>query len=388
MAEGRFEEWRARLNEAWKAVPEPGETGYSQVLKDSAIEQSARSSEKPILSERPEIKNPLEFLQETGKRFSVLALLVFLAGNAVGDPLCIAAGDHFVKREWLETAIGFGFGIPLVAIAWVFPFRADLFSRHFRASVRRHAYRWWPAAVLLAFIYVVGPEIYQRATAPAVPPMGVGFTQQQVDDKVATATKPLQDQIAALQRDNNSLRQARSLNGVPVQPSTSLSAADIATKIGVWQSVNQRMDDLAKILNEGYAMLDHWLPDAKSNRTDLINRANRLENAVQNFRIELDQLRNLYLKDADIAAALQAVYMPGGRVDPSYSVFTSLPNSIHGFAHHLQGLGDPLPASIENEMIPYVGAFRRDLNALRDWQSQVRQTAASQDAELSKMEAK
>jgi hypothetical protein len=29
-------------------------------------------------------------------------------------------------------------------------------------SIRRHAERWWPAAIFIAFVYVVGPNLYNR----------------------------------------------------------------------------------------------------------------------------------------------------------------------------------------------------------------------------------
>ena len=102
----------------------------------------------------------------------------------------------------------------------------------------------------------------------------------------------------------------------------------------------------------------------------------------------MDELRNLYLADVDVAAALKPVALPPGRPSPPFTVFHSLTDSINGVIAQLRRYSDPVPANIEYEMIPFLGAFRRDLNGMRDWQSQVGQTAAQQHNSLSKMEPK
>jgi hypothetical protein len=49
--------------------------------------------------------------------------------------------------------------------------------------------RVWIAALLLLFVYGTAPEIYRRATAPNIPPVVQGLTQQQVDEKIEAALK-------------------------------------------------------------------------------------------------------------------------------------------------------------------------------------------------------
>ncbi len=79
----------------------------------------------------------------------------------------------------------------------------------------------WPllltvAVVILAFAYIAGPEIYRRAMmfVPHQGPTANGFTQEQVDAKVAGAVANLNAQLVeitrqrdAAQREANALRQ-------------------------------------------------------------------------------------------------------------------------------------------------------------------------------------
>jgi hypothetical protein len=56
--------------------------------------------------------------------------------------------------------------------------------------------RVWIVVLLLFFLYGVAPDIYERATKPNSVP--TGFTQVQVNEKIAAATDPLKSQIVAL----------------------------------------------------------------------------------------------------------------------------------------------------------------------------------------------
>jgi hypothetical protein len=162
----------------------------------------------------------------------------------------------------------------------------------------------------------------------------------------------------------------------------------VATKIGVWQNISPQINDLTGILNKAYEMLYNWPRDVRSDRGNEIKNLEMLATSLETFRARLDQLRNLYSNDSDVAMALKPVALPPGRPLPPFTVFHSLTDSINSFAAQLRRYNDPVPANIESEMIPFVGAFRRDLNTMRDWQSQVSQTAAEQDKILSKIGSK
>jgi hypothetical protein len=77
------------------------------------------------------------------------------------------------------------------------------------AQTARDARVW--VAVLLAFLYGVAPDIYQRATRPIVTnvaetPSLPGFTQQQMDEKIAAAVANLNAELAEANRQKDAAR--------------------------------------------------------------------------------------------------------------------------------------------------------------------------------------
>jgi hypothetical protein len=172
----------------------------------------------------------------------------------------------------------------------------------------------------------------------------------------------------------------------PPSPKSNLSATEIATRIGVWNSINRQMDDLAKLLNKGYAIHDTWLVDARSDRGTEIKNIEALGASFETFRAKLDKLRDLYVNDTDIATALRPVALPPGRPLPPYTIFHSLNNSIEALASELRGVTDPVPENIEATMFSFTGAFKRSLDAMRDWQGEVRKAAAEQEKVLARMQ--
>lgn len=172
----------------------------------------------------------------------------------------------------------------------------------------------------------------------------------------------------------------------PSPPKSNLSATEIATKIGVWTSINRQMDDLAKLLNRGYPMHDTWLADVRSDRGTEIKNIEALGASFEIFRAKLDKLRELYVNDTDIATALRPVALPPGRPLPPYTIFRSLNNSIDALASELRGVNDPVPENIEATMFSFTGALKRSLDAMRDWQGEVRKAAAEQETFLSRVE--
>jgi hypothetical protein len=158
-------------------------------------------------------------------RFSFTDLVVLVVNECLGVPLCIAGGENFAHTDWVGSAIGWGVGIPLCVSGVTFPF----WRGHVKTAVATWVEKRWqlllPPAVLLAFIYAVGPVMYRRATAPIVTatPSETGFTQQQVDAKVANAVANLNAQLTeanrqkdAVRRDADAFRQQ--IQNAPPQP--------------------------------------------------------------------------------------------------------------------------------------------------------------------------
>ena len=148
------------------------------------------------------------------------------------------------------------------------------------------------------------------------------------------------------------------------------------------------MNELAGLLNAGYAIHDSWWSAIQEDRDSEIRNINTLARSFETFRAKLDQLRELYTDDADIAAALKPVALPPGRPLPPYTIFYLLNKSIEAYTSRVQAMPNPLPANAESEMFSSIGAFKRSLDAMRSWQTEVNQAAAKQEKLLSEMEPK
>jgi hypothetical protein len=96
-------------------------------------------------------------------RFSWIDLLVFAVAEGVAVPLNIAAGEAFVHRDLLGAAIGWTPGLPLFVFGIAFPFTRHWLKAETVSLLQRQAINWAPVAIVLAFAYVVGPNIYHRA---------------------------------------------------------------------------------------------------------------------------------------------------------------------------------------------------------------------------------
>ena|SRR5205823_2200915 len=102
-----------------------------------------------------------------GSRFGWPELVVLVAFECIAIPICIAAGEAFVSEHYARAAFGWIVGIPLAVVGATAKWWKEWLSPPIRQRVFDGASRWWPAAVFLAFVYVVGPNVYQRAVAPS-----------------------------------------------------------------------------------------------------------------------------------------------------------------------------------------------------------------------------
>ena len=108
-------------------------------------------------------------LIKLAKRSTWMDLVVFLSSEGVGLPMAIGGGEAAIHEELRPALIGFAFGLPLMALGFVFPFIRHRLADDARNMIARTATVWLPVVILLAFIYVVGPGVYQRAATPATP---------------------------------------------------------------------------------------------------------------------------------------------------------------------------------------------------------------------------
>jgi hypothetical protein len=125
-------------------------------------------------------------------------LVVLVAFECIAVPICIAAGDAFVTENYGRAIFGWSIGIPLAVAGFTAHWWKEWLNEPARAWVLRNANRWWPAAILLAFTYVTGPDIYRRAITQT-PMVDLSPTETGAETQKATLIEWLQ--LAQRERD-------------------------------------------------------------------------------------------------------------------------------------------------------------------------------------------
>ena len=362
-----------------------GDREKKQQDSASAADQSERSSGKATVSET----GPKSDLWTSADKavVTICELLGLLFGLPFGDDLYAekpVTGWHIF---YLGVGLVFAGGGPM----WPWVRTQPWFSVQVAARISRATADplVWVGILLLLFLYKTGPELYQRAIAPQTPTV---IHDPPTKEQMEAVAAPLRRQIGQLEaalRDMTRQRDAGLLNPqTPIpetsKPTTNLNAEDIAAKIVVWKSIELKMDDLAPILNNGYNMLASWERDFRSEPSGEIEIVGKLTNSVADFRAKLARLRDNYLNYADIADALKEITISGGRPPVPGTIFDKLIRSSEAFAQELRSPSQ----NFEAEMTTYVGALKRDLDAIRDWRNTIARTAVSQAQELAKMQAK
>jgi hypothetical protein len=154
------------------------------------------------------------------------------------------------------------------------------------------------------------------------------------------------------------------------------------TRIAVWQNINRQMDELSKLLNAGYSMLDGWPQNVRADREKEIQNWVTLVSSFENLRAKLDRLRDSY-DDREITDVLRPVMLPPGRPLPPYTLFHSLGISIDAFLAQIRSINGSVPDNIEDEMRAYTGLVLRDMNRLAKWKSDTQNTSGVRAKELS-----
>jgi hypothetical protein len=98
-------------------------------------------------------------------KFSGVNLIVFIVCECVGIPLCLAGGDAAAHLDYVTAVIGWGFGIPLAAMGFTFPFWSGPAKASTLAWAQKNGGIAVPVAILLAFGYAVGPQTYRKAVS-------------------------------------------------------------------------------------------------------------------------------------------------------------------------------------------------------------------------------
>ena len=93
-------------------------------------------------------------------------VIVLVVCECLAVPLNIAAGEAVVAGHYGGAALGWGLGIPLAVAGFTFHWWKNKLSVPARNSIQAITKYGWPVALLAAFLYVVGPDMYRRATQP------------------------------------------------------------------------------------------------------------------------------------------------------------------------------------------------------------------------------
>lgn len=174
-----------------------------------AHEASQRSPPiKELVAEKPAtVHGPgTEVHGVFAKPFTWEDLLVGGFATFVAGPICEASWHAIVVEPDAMTRglIGLAIGLPTGLAGASFHWWKDRTPK-FRDWIARQAKWWCPAALFLVFAYVTGPEMYRRATKPivvtgAIGAMPIGFTQEQVNEKIITAVANLNSQLTEANR--------------------------------------------------------------------------------------------------------------------------------------------------------------------------------------------
>jgi hypothetical protein len=96
-------------------------------------------------------------------KFTLADAFVFTACELTAVPLCHAGWEAVVSDEHIFRGIvALVVGIPLGIFGLSFHWLKEQLGGSSLEWIQRQGSRWWPAAILLAFIYAAGPSIYQR----------------------------------------------------------------------------------------------------------------------------------------------------------------------------------------------------------------------------------
>jgi len=108
------------------------------------------------------------------KRFNAADFGVFAVCELFAIPLCHAGWDPIVSGEHpLRGIAALAVGLPIGLIGASFHWWKDKLPSA-RDLLLRQADRWWPVVAFVAFAYVAGPAMYQRAFPVIEPPIPMG----------------------------------------------------------------------------------------------------------------------------------------------------------------------------------------------------------------------
>lgn len=283
---------------------------------------------------------------------------------------------------WASNQMPLRFAVPGIAVGLIVMTGASLY-----ALEKRPPKSWYPGPILATAIIVaaiatwalVGWQtwLWLRSSSPSVS----GFTQQQVDEKIAISTKPLQDKITALQQRNNTLEQQNNdlqqrintLRQPPQQPSAprpstrNEAPTDQEAELSIWRSVNGQMLGLTRVIDLGYVALYEWNSRTKENKDVFLRYLGEFRSQLSGAIYALDSLRTQNSQYQDVASTLDGNSRPN--VFPLIDQFTQVIQN---------NIPPDVPPWSDSIVKPFKDKLKSGLDDLKKWQSGVNETALAQ----------
>jgi hypothetical protein len=165
--------------------------------------------------------------------FSLDDFVIFFTTEIIALPWGFHAPDAWTKGDYVSSIGTYAFCIPVGLLGLSFHWWKSFVGASIRDWVLHESKRWWPLALMLAFIYFLGPDIYNRLlTGP--PPIQVSNSSSPGD-----TNKPLESPRSSLS----------------LSTSNPLTSEDIVTKIDIWKSIDVQMNHLSRSLTMTYTVL-------------------------------------------------------------------------------------------------------------------------------------
>jgi hypothetical protein len=172
---------------AYKAANDQKRTVRESVREAKRISDESDSVRDERVAEVPKPVQPTPAPDNKSHDYAgigMFELLGLMFGLPPSDAFYHGNPIDFRMLCFIAAGVFFGgLGTAWPAVRKNFPQQALVLSVSRIASDARY----WLAIILVGFLYAASPEIYRRA----VQPVAQGFTQQQVDQKVADAIAPL-----------------------------------------------------------------------------------------------------------------------------------------------------------------------------------------------------
>lgn len=197
---------------------------------DRVVDESRAANQSETTQASAPLRDEFQEKIESTIRKYIPELVAFFTLEGIAYPFCHAGAEAMLNGHLVQGVIGYLVGVTSGVAGITFHWWKKWFSREF---LERKIFPWWPAVLLLAFVYVVGPEIYRRAIDP--PPPSTGFSQQQVDEKISSAVANLNSQLIEANRQREAARREAEAFRQQIQnapaPSRELDTPRVFTKL-------------------------------------------------------------------------------------------------------------------------------------------------------------